>query len=47
MQQKLDELMSQQRFDVVQIESSQLAAFALDPRSVRVLDEHNIEYELL
>jgi len=47
MQQKLDELMSRERFDVVQIESSQLAGFALDPRAVRVLDEHNIEYELL
>jgi glycosyltransferase involved in cell wall biosynthesis len=47
MQRKLDEVMSRERFDVVQIESSQLAGFAFDPRAVCVLDEHNIEYELL
>jgi sugar transferase (PEP-CTERM/EpsH1 system associated) len=47
MQQKLDELMKRERFDVVQIESSQLAGFTFDPRAVTVLDEHNIEYELL
>jgi glycosyltransferase involved in cell wall biosynthesis len=47
MQQKLDELMKRERFDVVQIESSQLAGYAFDPRAVTVLDEHNIEYELL
>lgn len=47
MQQKLDELMKRERFDVVQIESSQLAGYTFDPRAVTVLDEHNIEYELL
>jgi glycosyltransferase involved in cell wall biosynthesis len=47
MQQKLDELMSREHFDVVQIESSQLAGFTFDSRAVSVLDEHNIEYELL
>lgn len=35
------------RFDVIQIESSQLAGFEFDPSAVLVLDEHNIEYELL
>jgi glycosyltransferase involved in cell wall biosynthesis len=47
MQQKLDELMKREHFDVVQIESSQLAGFTFDSRAVTVLDEHNIEYELL
>ena len=47
MQQKLDEVMKRERFDVVQIESSQLAGYTFDPRAVSVLDEHNIEYELL
>jgi glycosyltransferase involved in cell wall biosynthesis len=47
MQQKLDEVMKRERFDVVQIESSQLAGYTFDPRAVTVLDEHNIEYELL
>jgi sugar transferase (PEP-CTERM/EpsH1 system associated) len=47
MQRKLDELMNREHFDVVQIESSQLAGFTFDPRAVSVLDEHNIEYELL
>ena len=47
MQQKLDEVMKRERFDVIQIESSQLAGFTFDPRAVTVLDEHNIEYELL
>jgi glycosyltransferase involved in cell wall biosynthesis len=47
MQAKLDELRSREQFDVIQIESSQLAGFSFDPRSVLVVDEHNIEYELL
>jgi len=47
MQAKLTELASSRRFDIVQIESSQLAGFRFDPRWVIVLDEHNIEYELL
>jgi glycosyltransferase involved in cell wall biosynthesis len=47
MQEALNTLTSKERFDVIQIESSQLASFKFDPRSVLVLDEHNIEYELL
>ena len=47
MQATLDELSSRAPFDVIQIESSQLAGFRFDPRSITVLDEHNIEYELL
>ena len=47
MQDALNELTSKERFDVIQIESSQLAGFEFDRRPVRVLDEHNIEYELL
>jgi sugar transferase (PEP-CTERM/EpsH1 system associated) len=47
MQAKLDELTSREPYDIIQIESSQLAGFAFDARSVRVVDEHNIEYELL
>jgi glycosyltransferase involved in cell wall biosynthesis len=47
MQEKLDELTSRERFDIVQIESSQLAGFEFEPRAALVVDEHNIEYELL
>lgn len=47
MQAKLDELDAIDPFDVIQIESSQLAGFDFSPRSVLILDEHNIEYELL
>jgi glycosyltransferase involved in cell wall biosynthesis len=47
MQQALDSLASGDAFDVIQIESSQLAGFAFDSRARLVLDEHNIEYELL
>jgi polysaccharide biosynthesis protein PslH len=47
MQRRLDELTTRERFDIIQIESSQLAGFAFDSRSTLVLDEHNIEYELL
>jgi polysaccharide biosynthesis protein PslH len=47
MQSRLNALAATRQFDVVQIESSQLAGFAFDPRWVLVLDEHNIEYELL
>ena len=47
MQRTLDELPARHRFDVIQLESSQLAGFEFDPRAVLVVDEHNIEYELL
>jgi polysaccharide biosynthesis protein PslH len=47
MQLMLDELTAREPFDVIQIESSQVASFSFDSRSVLVLDEHNIEYELL
>jgi polysaccharide biosynthesis protein PslH len=47
MQRTLDEVMSREAFDIVQIESSQLAAFTYDRRPAFVVDEHNIEYELL
>jgi glycosyltransferase involved in cell wall biosynthesis len=47
MQARLDELTGRERFDVIQIESSQLAGFHFPPGSAIVLDEHNIEYELL
>jgi sugar transferase (PEP-CTERM/EpsH1 system associated) len=47
MQQQLTEMTTRQSFDVIQVESSQLACFDFDRRAVLVLDEHNIEYELL
>jgi sugar transferase (PEP-CTERM/EpsH1 system associated) len=46
MQRKLDELARSEPFDIIQVESSQMACFEFDPRSVVVLDEHNVEYEL-
>jgi sugar transferase (PEP-CTERM/EpsH1 system associated) len=47
MQHKLDELTAREKFDVIQVESSQAACFEFDRRAILVLDEHNIEYELL
>src|SRR5262249_20029151 len=47
MQEKLDELASRETFDIIQIESSQLAGFRFDRRATLIVDEHNIEYELL
>jgi polysaccharide biosynthesis protein PslH len=47
MQRTLQELVTRERFDVIQIESSQLAGFDFGPSVLTVLDEHNIEYELL
>jgi polysaccharide biosynthesis protein PslH len=47
MQRLLDEVTGGKRFDVIQIESSQLACFALDRSAAVLVDEHNIEYELL
>ncbi len=47
MQGAIDRLLASQRFDVVQVESSQMAGFDFGSRPVVVLDEHNIEYELL
>ena len=46
MQRKLDELARGEPFDIIQVESSQMACFRFDPRSIVVLDEHNVEYEL-
>ena len=46
MQRKLDELAHGEPFDIIQVESSQMACFEFDPRSIVVLDEHNVEYEL-
>jgi glycosyltransferase involved in cell wall biosynthesis len=46
MQRTLDELSRGEPFDIIQVESSQLACFRFDRRSIVVLDEHNIEYEL-
>jgi glycosyltransferase involved in cell wall biosynthesis len=49
-QRALDELLTEQEFDVVQVESAHLAAFDLTRGNVRsrivVLDEHNIEYDV-
>src|SRR5258706_4340659 len=47
MQHALRDLTSREHFDIIQIESSQMASFSFDSRAILVLDEHNIEYELL
>jgi glycosyltransferase involved in cell wall biosynthesis len=47
MQAALDSMLAEQRFDIVQIESSQMTCFRLHTNARVVLDEHNIEYELL
>ena len=33
MQQKLDELCAREQFDIIQVESSQLAGYRFDPRA--------------
>ena len=47
MESALDQLLSERKFDIVQVESSQMA-FAAERSGVPVaLDEHNVEYRLL
>jgi len=47
MQRALDELTSGERFDVIQVESSQMSGFDFPSGPVLVLDEHNVEHELM
>lgn len=47
LQQAMDEILARERFDVVQIESSQLGWLRLPDGIPLVIDEHNIESELL
>jgi glycosyltransferase involved in cell wall biosynthesis len=47
MQSAIDELLSTQPFDIIQLESSQMCGFRYQSNGALVLDEHNIEYELL
>jgi sugar transferase (PEP-CTERM/EpsH1 system associated) len=47
MQEALTRLLSTQKFDLVQVESSQLAGFDFGSQVPVILDEHNLEYELL
>lgn len=46
MQSAIDRLSARDAFDIVHVQSSQLAGFRFDARATVVLDEHNIEYEL-
>lgn len=47
MQSLLTRLLETENFDIVQIESSQLGSYPYGTRSVLIVDEHNLEYELL
>lgn len=47
MQDTITRLLAGQTFDLVQVESSQMAGFDFGGRVPLVLDEHNLEYELL
>jgi len=47
MQEAIDMILASRRFDIVQVESSQMAEFNFGSQALIVLDEHNIEYELL
>ena len=47
MQDAVTRLLAGQAFDLVQVESSQMAGFDFGGRVPLVLDEHNLEYELL
>ena len=46
-QQRLDALLREQPFDIVQIEFSQMAAYRTNGAAKRVVDLHNIEYDVL
>jgi polysaccharide biosynthesis protein PslH len=46
-QQRLDQILAQTPFDIVQIEFSQMAAYRTPGSAKRVLDLHNIEYDVL
>jgi polysaccharide biosynthesis protein PslH len=46
-QQRLDQLMRDETFDIVQIEFSQMAAYRTHRSAKRVIDLHNIEYDVL
>ena len=47
MQDAVTRLLAGSAFDLIQVESSQMAAFDFGSRVPLVLDEHNLEYELL
>ena len=47
MQRALDQLTSGGRFDVIQIESSQMSGFDFPAGPLLVLDEHNVEHDLM
>ncbi len=47
MQNAVTRLLAGQSFDLIQVESSQMAGFDFGGRVPLVLDEHNLEYELL
>jgi hypothetical protein len=47
MESALGRLLSQQAFDIVQVESSQMAFVAARSGVPTALDEHNVEYKLL
>lgn len=47
MQDALTRLLAGQAFDLIQVESSQMAGFDFGSKVPLVLDEHNLEYELL
>ena len=47
MQEAVTRLLQQQKFDLIQVESSQMAGFDFGTEVPMILDEHNLEYELL
>ena len=47
MQRAIDELTAGERFDVIQVESSQMSGFDFPSGPTLVLDEHNVEHDLM
>jgi len=47
MQQAIDRILSKERFDIIHVESSQMAVFDFGHHAPVVIDEHDIVYELL
>src|SRR6266850_325902 len=47
MQAALDRVLAAEKFDVIQVESSQMSGFEFKSPAALLVDEHNIEYELL
>ena len=47
MQKHIDRILSNQEFDIVQVELSLMGQFRFNTDAIKILDEHNVEYDTL